>query len=61
VVAGHLRAALRAGRVLGDDRQDLDRGGRGRTVVVLVLQRLRAVMSPWGWWRGCRVRRCHRF
>ncbi len=35
------------GRALGDDRQDLDRDGPGRTVPVLLLQRLRAVMSPW--------------
>ena len=34
------------GRVRGDDRLDLDRGGPGRTVLVPLVQRLRAVMSP---------------
>ncbi len=35
------------GRILGDDRRDLDRDGPGRMVPVPLLQRLRAVMSPW--------------
>src|SRR5215210_3261493 len=35
------------GRAVGDDRQDLDRGGPGRMVLVQLLQMLRASMSPW--------------